>query len=322
VTVLVFVEHDGETSLSTSLQAVTLGRTLAGTTGSSLLATLVGDPSDQTLDLLGAHGVDAVHAVRDERVSAYAPAAWAASVAHVGDAEGAAAILAAATDRGNEVLAHVGARTGRPLAANCTEVRPVDPLEVTRLRWGGSLTEEARMAGSPALLTVALHAVAAEPAAGSGRPDVRDVVPDLTDEDLRVRLARVEPSEDRISLSDARVVVGGGRGVGSAEGFEVLEELADLLGGTVGVTRAVTSLGWRPHALQVGQTGTKIAPEIYIACGISGAIQHIVGCKGAKRILAINTDPDAPIMSRADHAVIGDLHQVVPAVVAELRRSS
>lgn len=322
MTVLVFVEHDGEISRSTSLQAVTLGRTLAGSTGSPLHAALVGDPSEQTLGLLGDHGIAVVHAVRDERVSAYAPAAWAASVAQVADSGGASAVLAAATDRGNEVLAHVGARIGRPMAANCTEVRPGDPLEVTRLRWGGSLIEEARMTGSPALLTVAMHAVAAEPVASPARPEVREVVPDPTDDDLRVRLARVEPSEDRISLSDARVVVGGGRGVGSAEGFELLEELAELLGGTVGVTRAVTSLGWRPHAQQVGQTGTKIAPEIYIACGISGAIQHIVGCKGAKRILAINTDPDAPIMARADHAVIGDLHQVVPAVVAELRGSS
>ncbi|MGH7321232.1 MAG: electron transfer flavoprotein subunit alpha/FixB family protein, partial [Candidatus Rokuibacteriota bacterium] len=104
------------------------------------------------------------------------------------------------------------------------------------------------------------------------------------------------------------------------EGFRTLEELAGLLGGAVGCSRAVTSLGWRPHTDQVGQTGTRIAPEIYIACGVSGAIQHMVGCKAAKHILAVNTDPEAPIIAAAHYAVIGDLHEVIPAVANEIRR--
>jgi electron transfer flavoprotein alpha subunit len=131
---------------------------------------------------------------------------------------------------------------------------------------------------------------------------------------------REEPEAGTISLGDARVVVGGGRGVGSAEGFADLDALAAALGGTVGVSRVVTSLGWRPHAQQVGQTGARIAPDLYIACGISGAIQHIVGCKAAKKILVINTDPEAPILAHADYAVIGDLKTVVPAITAELAR--
>ena len=124
-----------------------------------------------------------------------------------------------------------------------------------------------------------------------------------------------------MSLADAKVVVSGGRGAGSTEGFAAIEELAGLLGGAVGCSRAVTIAGWRPHTDQVGQTGTKIAPEIYIPCGISGATQHMAGCKGAKRILAINTDPDAPMIANADYAVIGDLHEVVPAIVAEIRKA-
>jgi electron transfer flavoprotein alpha subunit len=123
-----------------------------------------------------------------------------------------------------------------------------------------------------------------------------------------------------VLLTDARVVVGGGRGVGSAEGFKALEELANLLGGAVGGSRVVTNLGWRSHADQIGQTGARIAPELYIACGISGAIQHIVGCKAAKRILAINTDKDAPMVARADYAVIGDVQEILPALLQELRR--
>ena len=131
---------------------------------------------------------------------------------------------------------------------------------------------------------------------------------------------RIAAAGGGVSLADAKVVVTGGRGVGSADGFAVIEDLAGLLGGAVGCSRAVTMAGWRSHNDQVGQTGNKIAPEIYIPCGVSGATQHIAGCKGAKRILAVNTDKDASIMSVADYAVIGDLHEVVPAIAAEIRR--
>ncbi len=124
----------------------------------------------------------------------------------------------------------------------------------------------------------------------------------------------------KVSLADAKVVVSGGRGVGSSEGFAILEELAALLEGAVGCSRVVTSAGWRPHTDQVGQTGTKVSPDLYIACGISGATQHIAGCKGAKTLLAINDDPEATIFNHADYAVIGNLHEIVPAITAELRK--
>ena len=140
--------------------------------------------------------------------------------------------------------------------------------------------------------------------------------------DLAVRAVETPAGAGGASLATARVVVGGGRGVGSADGFGPLEELAALLGGVVGVSRVVTSEGWRPHTMQVGQTGTKITPDLYLACGISGAIQHFAGCSGAKTIIAINTDPAAPMMTRADYAVIGDLHVVVPALTEALRQAA
>src|SRR5438445_468341 len=143
----------------------------------------------------------------------------------------------------------------------------------------------------------------------------------LHEADLVARIVEhVAPPTGGVSLAEAKVVVSGGRGVGSAEGFAIVEELAGLLGGAVGCSRVVTSAGWRPHTDQVGQTGTKISPELYVACGISGATQHIAGAKGAKKILAINSDPEAPILASADYAVIGDLHEIVPAISAELRR--
>jgi electron transfer flavoprotein alpha subunit len=228
-------------------------------------------------------------------------------------------VVAPGTDRGNEVLAHVAAKLDQPMSANCMSVTPGDPATVVRMRWGGSLLEEARVQGAPLLLSVAPHAVAAAPVS-----DVETVAvsASASEADRAVRVSETIPASTAgVSLADADVVVSGGRGVGSAEGFSVIEELAALLGGAVGCSRAVTSAGWRPHSDQVGQTGTKISPEIYIACGISGATQHMAGCKGAKRLLAINPDGEASIFASADYAVIGDLHEVVPAISAEIRKA-
>jgi electron transfer flavoprotein alpha subunit len=252
-----------------------------------------------------------------DRLDEYAPGAWAQAIVEL-EPE---VVVGPGTDRGQEVLAHVAARLDAPLAANVVEAETDGgSLRLTRQRWGGSLLEEAVLGGSPKLLTVAPHAVEAAPAGLA--TTVEDFTPALDDEHLVVRVTRrEEPSSGAVRLDTARVVVGGGRGVGSKEGFELLEELAGLLGGAVGGSRVVTNLGWRPHSDQVGQTGARIAPDLYIACGISGAIQHIVGCRSAKRMLAINKDQSAPIVARADWAVIGDLHEIVPAIVAELRKN-
>jgi electron transfer flavoprotein alpha subunit len=240
----------------------------------------------------------------------YAPAAWAGAMAAA--AVDADSIVAAGSEHGNEILAHVAAQLDQPFAANVTRI---EGDVVTRQRWGGSLLEEARLHGSPLILSVAPHVHAADEAgapvetlapAGDGAPQV---------------IEHVETATGGVSLADAKVVVSGGRGVGSAEGFAIIAELADLLGGAVGCSRVVTSAGWLPHTNQVGQTGTKISPDLYIACGISGATQHIAGCKGAKKMLAINSDAEAPILASADYAVIGDLHEIVPAISAELRKA-
>jgi electron transfer flavoprotein alpha subunit len=266
--------------------------------------------------------VERAHIVQHDRLTAFAPVAWAASIAQLVSAHGPSIVIAAGSDRGNEVMAHLGARLDLPMAANCTDVTPGNPLLLTRQRWAGSLLEDAVLDAPTKLLTIAPHAVPVdEAAAGAPAPPVESFAPTLTDDDLRVAVVRqLEPDRSGISLTDARVVVGGGRGVGSPDAFSELEELAGLLGAAVGVSRVVTSSGWRPHSMQIGQTGLRIAPDLYIACGISGAIQHIVGARAAKRILAINTDREAPIMAVADYAVIGDLHQVVPAISAEIRR--
>jgi len=309
---LVLVEHADGVATDVSLQALALAASLGG----DIQALVIGPGAAQA-----AQGVPAavVHVAEHDALDAFAPDAWAAILCGVADRVGATAIVAPGSGHATDAMARAAVRLGEPLAANCTAVTPGDPLLLTRVRWGGSLLEEARLHAGRALLTVAPHAVA--PVAPGSPGSVEPFTPELADADLVVRVRdRVAPPAGGVSLTDAKVVVTGGRGVGSAEGFAVVEELAGLLGGAVGCSRAVTMSGWRPHTDQVGQTGNKIAPEIYIACGVSGATQHIAGAKGAKRILAVNTDPEAPIMSIADYAVVGDLHEVLPAISAELRR--
>jgi electron transfer flavoprotein alpha subunit len=309
MTVLVLVEPGEELSL----QAITLARDL----GSPVHGAVIADSSAAAS--LGPYGVSTVHVAEDGRLSAYAPAAWAACLDQLIDRVQPDAVVAAGTNRGNEVLGHLAARRDLPFAANVIAVGSDE--SVTRVRWGGSLLEEARINSDLKLLTVAPHMVEASTVNGA-EAAVESFAPELSDADLVVRVVEhAETPSAGVSLAEAKVVVSGGRGVGSADGFGMLEELAGLLNAAVGCSRVVTMAGWRPHTDQVGQTGTKVAPDLYIACGISGATQHIAGCKGAKKILAINSDAEAPILANADYAVIGDLAEIVPAITEELRKA-
>jgi len=262
--------------------------------------------SRQALTLAHALGGD-VRAVTID--GPYAPSVWATAIV---EAAGGDDIVGPGSDRGNEVLAHVAAQLDLPLAANVTEVRGA---ELTRIRWGGTLLEEAQLHSERRLMTAAPFAFEAS----NSLLQAQVLSPSL-DGAVAVIDHLAPDAGGKVSLADAKVVVSGGRGVGSAEGFAILEELAALLDAAVGCSRVVTSAGWRPHADQVGQTGTKVSPDLYIACGISGATQHIAGCKGAKALLAINADKEATIFAHADYAVIGDLHEIVPAITAELRK--
>ena len=319
--ILAVVEHVDGAPTALSLEVLTMGLRLAQQTNAPLEAVLIGPAGASAAGILSSYGVSTLHVAEDARLAEYAPEAWAQGVVELVEESAPAIVIGTASDRGSEVMAHAAARLQLALAANCTEITPGDPLLVTRQRWGGSLLEEARLTGEVKLVTLAPHALTAEASASRTDVTTRTWKPVLKEKDFRVRLRpEVQADTGKISLAQARVVVGGGRGVGSAEGFAALEELAGYLGGTVGCSRAVTSLGWRPHADQVGQTGTRIAPDLYIACGISGAIQHMVGCRAAKHILAINTDANAPIVAQADYAVIGDVQKVLSAVNAEVRK--
>jgi electron transfer flavoprotein alpha subunit len=321
--ILGLIEHDSGKLNTVSREMLTLGRDLAKAISISLAAVLIGHGARRAAEDLGAYGVAHAYVVEHERLHRYAPEAWAQSVVQLAKTRQPEAIVAPGSDWGNEALAHIAALSELPMAANCTEIQPDgERYLVTRLRWGGSLLEVAHLSGKPKLLTIAPHVVTATIAPTPSETTIETFTPTLDDKAFRVQVTgRVEKASERISLADARVVIGGGRGVGSPEGFAVLEELAELLGGAVGGSRVATNLGWRPHADQVGQTGTRIAPDLYIACGISGAIQHMVGCAGAKHVLAINTDRQAPIMAKADYAVIGDLHEILPALIEAVKKA-
>jgi len=328
VTALCLVETEDGALTDASARALTLARDLGTDVGAVVFTNgpdgtdSTGTVSESLAPALAAYGVSSLYIVPG--IDGYAPQAWARALDELSGFVKACAVVAAGTEHGNEVLAHLGAITGLPMAANCVAVSPASDglLTVTRQRWAGLLLEDAVLDAPVALLTVATDAVAPVPAATPTELQTTQAsrtVSAVTAADLVVRAHESATGGGGQSLASARVVVGGGRGVGSADGFAPLEELASLLGGVVRVSRVVTSEGWRPHTMQVGQTGTKITPDLYLACGISGAIQHFAGCSGAKHIIAINTDPSAPMMTRADYSVVGDLHEVVPALVKALR---
>ncbi len=314
MTVLVVIDHDRGVIASASLEALTFARSL----GEDVHAITIGAAADALAPLLGDHGVSVVVQTHHDMLTDYGPEAWGETVAQVVRQHSPSAVLATGTERGNELMAQVAARLDLPMVANCNEIIAGDTWEIVRVRWGGSLLERCTLQAPVKLITVTHHAVEASEA------PVAVTTQEMTPQ-LDALLARTIVSErvERaagVTLATAPLVVGGGRAVGSAEAFAPLEELAALLGGVVGCSRAVTNNGWRNHTDQVGQTGTRIAPDLYMACGISGAIQHWVGAMASKKILAINTDPEANMVTKADYAVIGDLHKVVPAITAEIRR--
>lgn len=322
--ILVLVETEADGAMLTSLEALTFARELAAQTGDPAIdAMVIGPLTDDLLEAVraqaGTQGVETVHHARGDALTAYSAAAWAACV--VDAAPTAGLVVAAGTPRGNEILAHVAVRLDAAMAANVVAVDHGDPLTVSRQVLGGSALEELRLGGDLAVLSVAGHAVEPAPAEEPAQTGVGVRTPEIACRDLVTRVVRTEESggDDTSALTSARVVVGAGRGAGGADGFGDLLELTELLDGALGVSRVVTSLGWRPHHEQVGQTGSRIAPDVYVACGISGAIQHWAGCQSAKTIVAINTDEDAPMVTKANYAIIGDLHEIVPAINEELR---
>ncbi|MFC5140287.1 electron transfer flavoprotein subunit alpha/FixB family protein [Actinomycetospora rhizophila] len=314
------IERDGEGVLAAaSAEVLAAARDLADGLGDGVGAVAVGEPGDLPDDLVK-RGVSTLHLLRHELLADAGPATVGEALAQLVAAERPVAVLAAATDASTEAMAWAAGAVGVPLATACLEIRPGAPWEVTRERAGGILLEDAELDAPIRFATLGTGTRTPTETAAAAEVTVRAFVPELDETVPRARLVERRARASGMTLATAPVVVSGGRGVGSAEGYAVLEELAGLVGGAVGCSRVATNNGWRPHSDQVGLTGTRVSPDLYIACGISGATQHWVGCMNARAILAVNTDPEAPMVSRATWAVIGDVHEVLPAVVAEIRR--
>ena len=323
MSVLVLCDHDRGALAEASLEALTFGRRLANDLGVACSGVLIGEGADNASTSLASYGAERVYLVEHGLLTDYGPSAWGESLVQLVNKVSPSAVLACGTDRGNEVIAHLAASLDAPFVANCLTADTANPSTwlMTRIQWGGSLLEESELSTEQVkIFTVAHHGIEAEQSESSNSGQQESFTPELDESVAQTIVADRVVLTQGITLSTSPVVVGGGRGVGSAEAFAPLEELAEELNGVVGCSRAVTNNGWRPHSDQVGQTGTRIAPQIYIANGISGAIQHWVGAMAAKNILAINIDPEANMVAKAGYAVIGDLHQVVPAILEEVRR--
>ena len=322
MTVLAVVEHDRGTMTQSSLGVLTAARNLAKQMGVKFEALTIGANADALSEVIAKFGATTIHQAHHQVLIDFGPEAWGESIAQVVRKTSPQVVIGSGTERGHEIIAQAAARLDLPAAMNCLEFdkdfNGTQPLKVVRARWGGSLMEETEIDAPIKLVTLANHIVE-----GAEEPTSSTIAVFEVDLDDSVKQTFVQDRVERVAgvtLATSPVVVSGGRGVGSAEAFAPLEELAGLLNGVVGCSRAVTNNGWRNHTDQVGQTGTRIAPDIYIACGISGAIQHWVGAMASKNILAINIDAQANIVTKAGYAVIGDLHVVVPAISAEIRK--
>jgi len=320
--VLAFAEQrDGQIG-SSAREAVGVAASLAGAFGGDAHALALGGPGlSSSAGALGEVGAASVAVGEHDALAEYHPEGYAdVVVAHVEAGDFGAVVFPAST-LGKDLAPRVAAKLDVPLAADVTEVSVTDgTVQVERPVFSGKAFAEVVLDASPAILSVRPNVF--QPEARDAAGDVRTFTPDVDPSGWRVRVVeRKGASEGQLDVTEASTVVSGGRGMRDPENWNLLEELRDALGSDValGASRAVVDAGWRPHGEQVGQTGKTVAPKLYFAIGISGAIQHLAGMRTAKTIVAVNKDPDAPIFGVADYGIVGDLFDVVPRLTEEIR---
>jgi electron transfer flavoprotein alpha subunit len=311
--ILVLVDHSGGTVKKVTLELLTLARRLGEPS-----AVWVGPGADDAKDRLAEYGAAKVYIADDAELTDYVVAPTAEVLAHVVEEHSPAAVLVAATAEGKEVAGRLAVKTGSGVLTDAVDV--ADGFVAEQSIFGGSVVVRSRVTmGTP---IIAVRPNSTPPEAAAGTPAEERVSVSLSDAAKGAKIVErvVQEKGERPELTEAALVVSGGRGVGGAENFKVIEELADSLGAAVGASRAATDAGWYPHQFQVGQTGKTVSPQLYMACGISGAIQHRAGMQTSKTIIAINKDPEAPIFELVDFGVVGDLFQVVPQLTEEVKR--
>ena len=311
--ILVLVEHaDGKLKKVTA-ELITAARVLG-----KPAAVVVGAPGTATplIDELTACGAGKIYVAESEDTVTYLIIPFVDVLASLIESSGATGVLLAANADGKEIAGRLAARVGWGLLTDVIDVKP-GPVGVHSI-FGGAFTVEARPTGDASVITVRPGAVEAVAAAGAGEV-IAVAVPTPAENAPRITARKPVVAGDRPDLSEASVVVSGGRGVGSAENFGLIEALADALGGAVGASRAAVDSGYYPGQFQVGQTGKTVSPNLYIALGISGAIQHRAGMQTSKTIIAVNKDEEAPIFEIADYGIVGDLFNVTPQLTEAVR---
>jgi len=314
--VLAILEQRDGTLKKVSHEVLAAARILADGMGGEAHGLLIGG-SGVSGDGLGAFGADTVFVAAAEGLERYQPDRYAAVAAAQVGAGDYGAVMVAATAMGKDLAPRVAARTGGALAADATSVSYDGGVVVTRPAYAGKATYTLKLTATPAVVAVRPNAMAPIQADKAGT--VQTVAVEAG-EGRATTVEMKQPESAALDVAEASVVVAGGRGLKEAEHFTLLEELAAVLGGAVGASRAVVDAGWRPHSEQVGQTGKVVSPSLYFAVGVSGAIQHLAGIRTAGTIVAINKDPDAPIFKAADYGIVGDLFEVLPRLTEEAKK--
>lgn len=321
--VCVFAEQRGGQIASVAIEALGEGRKLADALGQPLHAVVMGSRIAEAAEELRHYGADTVHLVDHEALADFQDEPYAAALCAVVRKCKPAVVIVGATNIGRSFVPNTAVRLGVNVTAGCTALRIDDGnLVATRPAYGGAVFADVAVPEArPQIVTVRRKAL--EPALRSDEPTAElepfDLPPCAASPKTKFIEAVVEELGS-IDVSEADIIVSGGRGIGGPEAFGILKELADAMGGAVGASRAAVDAGWIPYAHQVGQTGKSVRPKIYVACGISGAIQHLVGMRASDTIIAINRDPEAPIFKVATYGIVGDVHQIVPALTARFKQ--
>lgn len=319
--VLIWIEQRDGNVDTISWEAMTAARQAADGLGGQVMAVLLGADTADLATAAIQHGADQAITITDGSLTQFRVEPYAAALVKLIEAQQPKTVIMGASNSGLELSAYLAAKLGTGLAADVTDVAvDAGQLVATKPALIGNLMATVTFKGEgPSVITTRrrVFPAAAADSSRTGETTSAEVV--LAEADIATKIEGLEAASTEISLTDAQIIASGGRGLGGPEGFPMVKELADTLGGALGASRAVVDAGWIPYSHQVGQTGKTVQPDLYIACGISGAIQHLAGMKTSKIIVAINKDPEAPIFKVAHYGIVGDVHQYVPALTAEFK---
>ncbi|MCK5572698.1 MAG: electron transfer flavoprotein subunit alpha/FixB family protein [Bacteroidetes bacterium] len=318
--ILAFAEQREKQLKKSSFETVQAARGIADQLGAKFTALVVGSDVEGAASELGKYGAERVLVVDVPQLARHSNTAYAKAIAEVAIAEKTTAVFLPASQMGKDLAPRVAVKLGAGLAADCVALRVEEgQLIATRPVYAGKALLDVRVQSEKKIFTLRPNVFTATPAEGTAK--VEKVSVEFAESDFTSVVRETKVATGRPDVTEADIVVSGGRGLKGPENFHLIEELADVLGAGVGVSRAVVDAGWRPHDEQVGQTGKTVSPTLYIACAISGAVQHLAGMSSSKYIVAINKDEDAPIFQVADYGIVGDVFEVVPAFTEELKKS-